>query len=114
MLEDQLPRIGEAEGACVILTMHDVDDLGSTVIRVLKRYADGLQRNGGRLMLAGVDPRLFRQLERTGMVELLGTDNIFWQRPQLGASMNEAVGAARNRLERATARAPAPAGGTAS
>jgi SulP family sulfate permease len=114
MLEDQLPRIGEAEGACVILTMHDVDDLGSTVIRVLKRYADGLQRNGGRLMLAGVDTRLFRQLERTGMVELLGTDNIFWQRPQLGASMNEAVGAARNRLERATARAPAPAGGTAS
>lgn len=113
MLEDQLPTIGTAEGAYVILTMHDVDDLGSTVIRVLKRYADTLQRNGGHLMLAGVDTPLFRQLERTGVVELLGTGNIFWQRPQLGASMNEAVGEARNRLAQAAedAAQPALAGG---
>jgi len=34
----------------LILILRNVDDLGSTVIRLLKRYASSLQRQGGNLV----------------------------------------------------------------
>jgi SulP family sulfate permease len=94
-LEAQLPAVEGARGATVILILRNVDDLGSTVIRLLKRYASSLQRQSGNLVLAGVDEELFGQLQRTGMVDLIGTGNIFKAQPEVGAALNEAIAASR-------------------
>jgi SulP family sulfate permease len=51
-------------------------------------------------MLAGVSPELYDQLERTGMVGILGEENLFRGQPQHGAAMNEALAAAREWLRR--------------
>ncbi len=42
-------------------------------------------------MLAGVGPELADQLQRTGMVELLGEENVLAAQPVLGASIREAI-----------------------
>ena len=94
-LEAQLPAVEGARGATVILILRNVDDLGSTVIRLLKRYASSLQRQGGNLVLAGVDEELFGQLQRTGMVDLIGSRSIFKAQPEVGAALNEAIAASR-------------------
>ena len=96
-LEAQLPTVDAARGATVILVLRDVDDLGSTVIRLLGRYGDALGRAGGALVLSGVSEALHGQLERTGLLARLGSANVYRERPELGAALNEAVAAARAR-----------------
>jgi len=72
---------------------------GSTMIGVLDRYARTLQGNGGRLMLAGVSDGVFQQLERTGLIRLIGRENVFKEQPQWGAAANQALETAQAWLE---------------
>ena len=97
VLEPQLPDVAAARGTTLILILRDVDDLGSTVIRLLGRYAAALRRVGGTLMLAGVSEELRGQLERTGLAAALGPDNIFTEQADLGAALNAPIVAARAR-----------------
>ena len=98
----QLPKASTASHAIVILALRDMDDLGSTVIRLLKRYASDLERCGGRLFLAGVNGELRGQLDRTGFAAQIGADAIFEERPEIGMALNEAIMAARERIEAAS------------
>jgi hypothetical protein len=54
-------------------------------------------------MLAGVSPGLREQLRRTGMVSLIGEENIFIATPTLGGAGNAALRAATDWLAEAAA-----------
>jgi SulP family sulfate permease len=83
----------------VIFLLRGYDQFGSTMIGVLDRYARTVQGNGGKLMLAGVSDGVFQQLERTGLIRLIGRENVFKEQPQWGAAANEALAAAEAWLE---------------
>ncbi|MGB7116154.1 MAG: hypothetical protein WBD56_08410, partial [Anaerolineales bacterium] len=68
--------------------------IGSTFVEVLERYSAALGKNGGKLMLSGVDAKIFDQLEKTEMVELLGEENIFPDSSKLLYSSKQALKAA--------------------
>lgn len=91
VLEEQLPDPSEAYRPVVILMLRGRDEVGSTVIGVLTRYFSALQMHDGRLLLAGVGPELYEQLERTGMVDLLGENSIFRATENLGEALNAAL-----------------------
>jgi SulP family sulfate permease len=65
------------------------------MISVLDRYTRTVQGNQGRLMLAGVSDGVYSQLKRTGLLELIGQENVFLAQPQWGAAANEALEAAQ-------------------
>jgi SulP family sulfate permease len=98
-LEENLPAAENARQAVVIFLLRGYDQFGSTMIGVLDRYARTLQGNGGKLMLAGVSDGVFQQLERTGLIRLIGRENVFKEQPQWGAAANEALAAAEAWLE---------------
>ena len=75
--EKSLPVPDSTRRAVVILLFRGYDDIGSTVIGALRRYTAALQANAGKLILAGVSPALRDQLQRTGMLNLIGEENIF-------------------------------------
>ena len=104
-----LPEVGDAERAIVLLALRGRDEVGSTLIGVLIRYASALQARGGRLMLVGVGENVYQQLERTGALRLLGEENVFRAEPQLGQAMNLALAAARELLDQSTPSADVPA-----
>jgi sulfate permease, SulP family len=95
MFEKGLPAPEGTQRAVVILLLRGHDDIGATVIEVLRRYTGSLQANCGKLILAGVSPTLRDQLGRTGMLNLLGEDNIFPATENLGEAGNIALGAAK-------------------
>ena len=97
--EQNLPNAEEAKQAVVILILRGQPDVGSTFIGVLRRYATTVQANGGRLMLTGVGPRLRDQLQKTGTLALIGEENVFMERAQMGVAMNEALASAHAWLE---------------
>jgi SulP family sulfate permease len=96
--ESQMPDVSRASGSSLILAVRDIDDLGSTAIRFIKRYAAALGRQGGRLVLCGVSPALRAQLDRTGLTAQLGEGAIFAERPEIGAALNDALAEARRTL----------------
>ena len=90
-LEKLLPDVGDAQRPVVILIMRGRDEVGSTFIALMLRYARALQRQGGMLMLAGVSESVREQLQRTGTLTEIGDENVFLVEPQLGLSGNKAL-----------------------
>jgi len=98
-VEEMLPIVGDATHAVVALTLRGKVEIGSTFVTVLQRYAETLKDRNCRLMLVGLDPAVYEQLSKTGMLRLIGEENIFLATPQIGAALNQAVAAATSWLE---------------
>ena len=96
--EKSLPAVGDARRAAVVLLLRGYDDIGATVIGVLHRYTESLQENEGKLILAGVSPALRDQLQRTGMLSLIGDENLFPVTQTIGEAGNAALQCAREWL----------------
>jgi len=71
--------------------------VGSTFVQVIRRYAQRLQAQGNTLMLVSVTEAVHKQLEATGIAELVGAENLFPAEAQYGASMKKAWEAAEAR-----------------
>ena len=61
---------------------------------MLQHYSESLRAHASKLMLVGVEPSVRDQLDKTGVLQELGEENLFMATPQLGAGLNQAVAAA--------------------
>jgi SulP family sulfate permease len=93
-LQERLPEVGDAQQAVVILRVRGRSQIGSTFIRVLERYAQQLQANGGKLMLAGVTEHVMEQLDKTETFETIPREDIFLAKDTLGRATLDAMVAA--------------------
>jgi len=105
--EEHLPKVGSAKGSIVILRLRDYDEVGSTFIRILERYARKLQDGGNRMMVAGVGDHVLTQFRDTGVVDLLGEENVIGGKARFGAALEEAFA----RAERWMGEGQQPGGG---
>jgi SulP family sulfate permease len=99
-MEEMLPEVGNTTRAVVAISLRGKSEIGSTFVTVLQRYCLALQARDSRLMLVGVDPLVRDQLAKTGMLKLIGEDNVFVATPQLGEALNQAVSVANAWLDR--------------
>jgi len=97
-LENNLPDVEGTFRAVVILLLRGNEDVGSTVNEVFRRYAEALQSHSGKLILAGVFPALHNQLQRTGLINIIGPENIFPATETIGEAGNTALKAATDWL----------------
>ncbi len=98
-LEEMLPAAENTTKAVIILGLRGRTEIGSTFVGVLRRYAETLRAHDSRLMLVGVDAAVLSQLERTGLLAIIGEGNVFPATAQLGEALNAAVDAANAWLE---------------
>jgi sulfate permease, SulP family len=97
-IDAKLPAVLGTRRAVLVVRLRGRGELGSSVIGLLRSWAEQLQEGGGALLLAGVGERMSDQLERTGIEELLGRDSIFPARSLVYRSTQEAFDAGRLRL----------------
>lgn len=83
--------------------MRGYEDVGSTFIAVMERYAQRLQENGGRLLLSGVSEGVKRRLDRTETTETIPEEDIFLADSAQGSSTRRALQAARVWLDETNA-----------
>ena len=93
-LEALLPAIEGARNAVVIFGLRGRESITTNGIVMLERYARKLQAGGNKLMLVGVEPRLRREFDRTGVTSLLGEENLFASSSIVGGPLSEALTAA--------------------
>ncbi len=92
VFEAQLPAVTpDSRGSVVIVRLRGKDELGSTFIRALGRYADALSAVDSRLLLVGVGPRVYDQLAATRTLDHLGPDAVYRARRRLGDSLTAAL-----------------------
>lgn len=95
VLESQLPRVEPTSTrSAVVLRLRGKQELGSTFITVVRRYAADLDRVGSRLYLAGVSSGVAHQLDATGTSELLGEDSVVPATAVVHDSLTTAIGRA--------------------
>ncbi|MDJ0883562.1 MAG: SulP family inorganic anion transporter [Desulfobacterales bacterium] len=100
LLEDMLPKRQGVNKAAVILIMRYIESLPSTTLKSMARYSRELQADGNLFLLAGVRPHILDLLERTGIIDAIGRENIFPAQRVLMAPLNEAVARANAWLDR--------------
>jgi SulP family sulfate permease len=93
-LQEKLPDVREARRTAVIFRLRDRDEVGSTFIRTLDRYARTLQAGDNTLMLEGMNEHVVEQLDDTELLALIGEENVFPGQPQFGAALRQALAAA--------------------
>jgi SulP family sulfate permease len=98
-VEEELPDVGDTDRAVVVLRLRDRDEVGSTFLGVVRRYADRLRTRNSRLSLAGVSDDVLDQLERTGVIESIGRENVYPATTDYGESLGEAIEAAEQWIE---------------
>ena len=96
--EGMLPDTQGARNAILILRLRGRADVGSTFLDVIERYRQRLEDEGGTLMLAGVGPALYEQLERTGYLGSIGDENVFKATRVVTDSTDSAIAEAERRL----------------
>ena len=89
-LEENLPAAENTWNAVVIFLLRGYDEFGSTMIGVLDRYTRTVQEHQGKVILAGVSEGVHNQLERTGLLGLIGEKNIFKVQHEYGLAANQA------------------------
>ena len=97
-IEEMLPAVGDATHAVVAINLRGKVEIGSTFVTVLQRYAETLRDRNCKLMLVGLDSSVHDQLAKTGVLKLIGEENVFLATPQIGAALNQAVSAAKTWL----------------
>lgn len=77
ILEENLPDAISTQNAVVILRLHGTEYIGSTAIKWLENYSKNLQENNSLVILAGVESKLLEELKRAGVLDQIGTENLF-------------------------------------
>jgi sulfate permease, SulP family len=113
-MEEMLPRVEQTRHAVVGISLRGQGEIGSTFVTVLQRYGEALRARDSKLMLIGVSPDVRDQLAKTGVLKLIGEENVFLATPQLGTAMNLAVAAAQAWLGQIAGGKTAGAGSPAS
>ncbi len=88
-----VPTSGDAEGAVLVLRLHDLDRINSTFEGLLAKLADALRQGGNHLILEGVRPAVLATLERSGTLDQIGRENVI----PPGAALTEGLERAWNR-----------------
>lgn len=90
-LEEQLPAVTEeSRNAVVILRLRGKEDIGSTLIEVMVRYAEALAAVGSRFVIVTDSDQIPLQLDRTGAEDVIGEKNIYRGTEWVGASLRRA------------------------
>jgi SulP family sulfate permease len=98
VIADKLPDVRGSRSAVLVLRLRGRGEVGSSAIGLFHRYATDLQKGGGALLLAGVGHGMADQLERTGIVEILGAHSIFPAHSLVYQSTEDAFEEGRRRL----------------
>lgn len=87
---NKMPSLEGVTNAVIIWRLRGVEELHSTFLKQLSLFAKKAQEGGNRFVLEGVEPNVMTTLEKTGILDVIGRDNVFAVQPGLGAALDAA------------------------
>lgn len=97
VFEAQLPKVeAGSTGSVVILRLRGIDDIGLSLVEVLARYLDDLERHDSTLWLVVASDRILDQLRAGGLLDRLGPERVYEGTEWLGEAVRTAHRDARD------------------
>jgi SulP family sulfate permease len=91
IFEHQLPVVSRAsKGAVVIIRLRGTDQIGLSLIEVLRRYAHSLRDADASLKLVVSEKRVLDQIEASGLAAELGERNVYRSNEWIGETVRRA------------------------
>ena len=91
VFETLLPAVTDASrNSVVILRLRGRTDLGTTFMDVLLRYAQSLAAVDSKLVVVSTNERIDEQLGVTGILAVIGADNVYAGDHRVGAAIRRA------------------------
>jgi SulP family sulfate permease len=91
VFESQLPEVSRAsKGAVVIVRLRGTDQIGLSLIDVLRRYAGALRDADASLKLVISEQRVLDQIELSGFADELGARNVYRSSEWIGETVRRA------------------------
>jgi sulfate permease, SulP family len=104
-LDETWPRLADARDAVVILHVRTLPDVpSSTIVKALAHRATQLTERNCRLMIVGLDPALLKVFTRTGLIRLIGRDNVVMRTPTFFEALDGAYDVASAWVQQPTPR----------
>ncbi|WP_240642141.1 SulP family inorganic anion transporter [Microbacterium sulfonylureivorans] len=101
ILEKQLPEVRrESRNAVVIVRLRGTDQIGLSLVDVLRRFAHRLADAGSSLKVVATEDRVIDQLEAGGLLDDIGERNIYKGTEWVGATLRQAYAEARDEIDR--------------
>lgn len=89
--ESGLPALTDASRhSVVILRLRGRAELGTTFMKVLRRYAQGLGALDSKLVIVSASKRIQEQLGVTGLTGVIGPENVYTGDERVGATLKQA------------------------
>ena len=102
IFEHQLPAVSRAsKGAVVIIRLRGTDQIGLSLIEVLRRYAHDLRDADAALKLVISEKQVLDQVLLSGLADELGPGNIYRSTEWIGETVRRAYADAREEQQRA-------------
>ncbi len=90
--ERALPAVTSGtRNSAVVISLRGKEDLGSTFINVVTRYAQALDGHGSGLWVSGASAEVVDQLAKTGALAAIGPERVHVRTPVIAESTREAV-----------------------
>lgn len=89
-IEEKLNALSDIDEPIIILRLRSTDLLGSTAISFLEALHKLIAEHNGALILCGVEPGVARTLRRSGLLDKLGEQNVFYASDMLLESTRQA------------------------
>ena len=90
-LEAQLPLPNEtSRHSVVILRLRGYNEVGTTLMQVLHRYALALLAVDSKLVIVSASPRIQEQFGATGLTDVIGAANVYTGDNRVGAALKRA------------------------
>jgi len=91
IFENQLPVVSRSStGAVVIIRLRGTDQIGLSLIEVLRRYAHSLRDADSSLKLVVSEKRVLDQIEASGLADELGERNVYRSNEWIGETVRRA------------------------
>ncbi len=97
-MEDNLPEWRNTTNAVIIFSIYGSSAMSSDLVDLFKSLHEEMTLAGNRIILAGVEPRIMEKMERTGLLDILGPDNVYPAEEVLGAAIWKALESANETL----------------
>lgn len=95
----KMPSLEGAANAVIIWRLRGAEEIHSTFLKQLSLFAQKVHADGNRFMLEGVAPHVMTTLEKTGILDEIGSNNVFPVQPGLGQALDSAWQEAQTWLE---------------
>jgi SulP family sulfate permease len=90
--DEQVPDVVDSTRHCVvIIRLRGTSELGSTLGKVLQRYATRLNAADSRLVIVSGNERVRRQLQVAGVLDEIGEDGLYESDAWLGRTVRQAL-----------------------